>query len=164
MVLDAHFLYLHNEQRYKVWLFSSAGQLNTGSSRKSVKSKFVCTGINFHKKWILWGVLGSEIATNLSSTSTRSVFRFTGCIALWTARTTRWTRPGKRLTWPPARFFQNLQKWSKSGQKCPKVSKRVLEWSKSIFQVFRLLPVFWITSFVFSCFKKYVSTLGMRKG
>ena len=95
--------------------------MSTGSSRKSVKSKFVWTGINFHKKWILWGVLGSEIATNLSSTSTRSVFRFTGCIALWTARTTRWTRPGKRLTWPPARFFQNLQKWSKSVQKCPRV-------------------------------------------
>ena len=29
------------------------------------KSKFVCTGINFHKKWILWGVLGWEIAANL---------------------------------------------------------------------------------------------------
>ena len=26
--------------------------------QKEVKSKFVCTGINFHKKWILWGVLG----------------------------------------------------------------------------------------------------------
>ena len=105
--------YTHNSYRQSL--------LTTGSSRKSVKSKFVCTGINFHKKWILWGVLGSEIATNLSSTSTRSVFRFTGCIALWTARTTRWTRPGKRLTWPPARFFQNLQKWSKSVQKCPRV-------------------------------------------
>ena len=64
----------------------------TGSSRKSVKSKFVCTGINFHKKWILWGVLGSEIATNLSSTSTRSVFRFTG-----------WHRPtGGRGLMPPS--------------------------------------------------------------
>ena len=81
--------------------------ISTGSSRKSVKSKFVCTGINFHKKWILWGVLGSEITTNLSSTSTRSVFRFTGCIALWTARTTRWTRPGKRLS--TIRVFQ--QSW-----------------------------------------------------
>ena len=37
-----------------------------------------------------------------------------------------------------ARFFQNLQKWSKIGQKCPKVSKSVLEWSKSIFQVFEM--------------------------
>ena len=41
--------------------------------------------------------------------------------ALWTARTTRRTRLGRRLTWPLARFFQNLQKWSKSVQKCPRV-------------------------------------------
>ena len=30
----------------------------TGSSRKNVKSKSVCTGVNFHKKWFLWSVLG----------------------------------------------------------------------------------------------------------
>ena len=37
----------------------------TGSSRKNVKSKSVCTGVHFHKKWFLWSVLGWEIATNL---------------------------------------------------------------------------------------------------
>ena len=26
--------------------------------RKNVKSKSVCTGVNFHKKWFLWSVLG----------------------------------------------------------------------------------------------------------
>ena len=41
--------------------------------------------------------------------------------ALWTATTTRRTRPGRRLTWPLARFFQNLQKWPKTVQKCPRV-------------------------------------------
>ena len=35
---------------------------NTGSSRKSVKSKSVSTGVNFHKKWFLWSVLGWKIA------------------------------------------------------------------------------------------------------
>ena len=41
--------------------------------------------------------------------------------ALWTATTTRRTRPGRRLTLPLARFFQNLQKWPKTVQKCPRV-------------------------------------------
>ena len=38
---------------------------STGSSRKNVKSKSVCTGVNVHKKWFLRCVLGWEIATNL---------------------------------------------------------------------------------------------------
>ena len=33
-------------------------RLTTGSSRKSVKSKFVCTGINFHKKMDSLGCFG----------------------------------------------------------------------------------------------------------
>ena len=37
----------------------------TGSSRKNDKSKSVCTGVNFQKKWFLWCVLGWEIAANL---------------------------------------------------------------------------------------------------
>ena len=39
--------------------------VHTGSFRKNVKSKSVCTGVNFQKKWFLWCVLGWEIATNL---------------------------------------------------------------------------------------------------
>ena len=60
-------------------------------------------------------------------------------LALWTARTTRRTRTGRRLTWPLARFFQNLQKWSKSVQKCP----TVVQIHNS--SVFLLLPIFWIS-------------------
>ena len=51
----------------------------------------------------------------------------------------RRTRPGRRLTWPLARFFQNLQKWSKSVQKCPRVVQI------HISSVFLPLPIFWIT-------------------
>ena len=47
--------------------------------------------------------------------------------ALWTARTTRRTRPGRRLTWHDTPGFSKI---SKSG---PNVSKSVLEWPKFIF-------------------------------
>ena len=59
--------------------------------------------------------------------------------ALWTERTKRRTRLGRRLTWPLARFFQNLQKWSKSVQKCP----TVVQIHNS--SAFLLLPIFWIS-------------------
>ena len=44
----------------------------TGSSRKNGKSKAVCTGIHFHKSWVFSAVLGTELATNLSSKAPRS--------------------------------------------------------------------------------------------
>ena len=44
----------------------------TGSSRKNGKSKTVCTGIHFHKSWVFSAVLGTELATNLSSKAPRS--------------------------------------------------------------------------------------------
>ena len=45
----------------------------TGSSRKNVKSKSVCTGVNFHKKWFLWSVLGWKIAANLPYRASRTI-------------------------------------------------------------------------------------------
>ena len=44
----------------------------TGSSRKNVKSKMVCTGVHFHKSWVFSAVSDPELATNLSSTAPRS--------------------------------------------------------------------------------------------
>ena len=44
----------------------------TGSSRKNVTSKTICTGIHFHKSWVFSAVLGTELATNLSSIAPRS--------------------------------------------------------------------------------------------
>ena len=49
------------------WIFS----YYTGSSKKSVKSKMICTGINLHKSLVFSAVLGSELSTNLSSGASR---------------------------------------------------------------------------------------------
>ena len=45
---------------------------HTGSSRENGKSKTVCSGIHFHKSWVFSAVLGTELATNLSSKAPRS--------------------------------------------------------------------------------------------
>ena len=47
-------------------------------TRQNVKSKSVCTGVDFHKKWFLWSVLGWEIATNLSYRASGTI-----TITLW---------------------------------------------------------------------------------
>ena len=139
------------------WIFS----YYTGSSKKSVKSKMICTGINLHKSLVFSAVLGSELSTNLSSGASRPTTltlshlkklgppmcfqALGGCLRptlrLWDSETLRRAKLAVQTTWMCLYcLFWSSQTETHSGGLC---SEEVMQWLASGTQATQSLKAHW---------------------